>query len=173
LIDDSFANKTKEDVSRCLNEVVGLSEEDAELATAQAQQHGVSLIEEFPLEYAEAYLEELTSRGIVCEMVPIEEYRVTASETSIGNDQNGLFNLNGMWELGLIDDSFANKTKEDVSRCLNEVVGLSEEDAELATAQAQQHGVSLIEEFPLEYAEAYLEELTSRGIVCEMVPIEE
>ena len=75
--------------------------------------------------------------------------------------------------MGLIDDSFANKTKEDVSRCLNEVVGLSREDAELVTAQAQQHGVSLIEEFPLEYAEAYLEELTSRGIVCEMVPIEE
>mmetsp|Transcript_18686 Transcript_18686/g.30517 ORF Transcript_18686/g.30517 Transcript_18686/m.30517 type:complete len:140 (+) Transcript_18686:150-569(+) len=99
-------------------------------------------------------------------------FRATA-ETSIGHDQNGLFNLNGMWELGLIDDSFANKTKEDVSRCLNEVVGLSREDAELVTSQAQQHGVSLIEEFPLEYAEAYLEELTSRGIVCEMVPIEE
>lgn len=60
-------------ITRCLHEVVGLPLEDAELVTSQAKRLGISLIEEFPLEYAEAYLEELESRGIICEMVPVEE----------------------------------------------------------------------------------------------------
>ena len=78
-----------------------------------------------------------------------------------------------MWELGLNDDTFTCQTKVDIPCVLHEVVGLSLEEAQLVTNQAKRHGVSLIDQFPLEYAEAYFDELTSRGIVCELVPIEE
>jgi ATP-dependent Clp protease adapter protein ClpS len=78
-----------------------------------------------------------------------------------------------VWELGLIRDESFDHTHEHISKCLVKLVGLSEYDAYETVRQARQNGVSLIEEFPLEIAEFYQEELTKLGIICELVPSEE
>jgi ATP-dependent Clp protease adapter protein ClpS len=77
------------------------------------------------------------------------------------------------WELGLIRHDDCKHSNEFISECLSQVVGISEEDANLVSSLARQHGVALIEEFPRKYAVMYQQELESRGIDCEMVPVEE
>ncbi|KAL7482446.1 hypothetical protein ACHAW6_008121 [Cyclotella cf. meneghiniana] len=78
-----------------------------------------------------------------------------------------------VWELGLLRDESFDHTHEHIAKCLVTLVGLSEYDAYETVRQARQNGVSLIEEFPLEIAEFYQEELTKHGILCELVPSEE
>ncbi|EED87141.1 predicted protein [Thalassiosira pseudonana CCMP1335] len=77
------------------------------------------------------------------------------------------------WELGLIHYDDCEHSNEYISECLSQVVGISEEDANLVSTLARQHGVALIEEFPRKYAEMYQQELACRGIVCEIVQVEE
>ena len=77
------------------------------------------------------------------------------------------------WELGLIHYDDCEHSNEYISECLSQVVGISEEGANLVSTLARQHGVALIEEFPRKYAEMYQQELACRGIVCEIVQVEE
>ncbi|KAL3794482.1 hypothetical protein HJC23_013955 [Cyclotella cryptica] len=78
-----------------------------------------------------------------------------------------------VWELGLLRDESREHPQEYISKCLVKLVGLSEYDAYLTVRKACQNGVSLIEEFPLEIAEFYHEELMKLGVLCEIVPVEE
>ena len=78
-----------------------------------------------------------------------------------------------VWELGLLRDDSCKHSQEYIPECLVNLVGLSEYDAYQTARKARQIGVSLIEEYPLEIAEFYQEELTKLGIRCEIVPVEE
>ncbi|KAL3798538.1 hypothetical protein HJC23_011842 [Cyclotella cryptica] len=77
------------------------------------------------------------------------------------------------WELGLLRDESFDHSQEYISKCLVKLVGLSEYDVYQTVRKACQNGVSLVEEFPLEIAEFYQDELTKLGIRCEIVPVEE
>ena len=78
-----------------------------------------------------------------------------------------------VWELGLLRDETFDHSQEYIAGSLVNLVGLSEYDAYEIVRQTLQVGVCLIEDFPLEIAEFYQEELAKLGIRCEIVPIEE
>ena len=95
----------------------------------------------------------LGRRGISCEISPSESSHSILEYTD------------DMWELGLLQD--AKNTREYTSRCLCQVICLSEADAYEVTGQAERYGVALIDEFHSELAEHYVAELTRLGIaVC-------
>ena len=142
-----------EHTSRCINQVVGVSEAESHEIVSQAHRHGIALIEELPLDVAVSFKAELERCGIYCEMVPAEK---PLSQDSIEGD---------MWELGLLRDE--HYSREYTSRCLCQVAGLSEADAYEASSQASRHGVALIDKFHSEHAEHFMSELTRLGIdVC-------
>jgi len=78
-----------------------------------------------------------------------------------------------VWELGLLRDESSEHSQEYIAGCLVNLVGLSEYDAYEIVRQTLQVGVCLIEDFPLEIAEFYQEELAKLGIRCEVAPIKE
>lgn len=78
-----------------------------------------------------------------------------------------------VWELGLLRDETFENSQEYIARCLVNLVGLTELDVYEIVRQTLHVGVCLIEDFPLEIAEFYQEELAKLGIRSEIVPIKE
>ena len=76
-----------------------------------------------------------------------------------------------IWELQLFDDS--SNTRSYVCRCLVQLAGLSEEDSYSRMMHAHKHGKVAIGEYCREHAEHYKEALTTSGLVCEIIPVEE
>jgi len=148
--------------SRCINEVIGISEDDSLEAATQAYRHGVALLEECPLDIAVSLKVELGRRGILCEIVPVDEQAKNGKMTSY----YALEDTAGKWDLGLLQDG--RNRREYTARCLCQVIqGLSESDAYEAIGQADNCGVTLIGEFHSELAEHYAAELSKLDIaVC-------
>ncbi len=148
--------------SRCINEVVGISKDDSLEAATQAYRHGVALLEECPLDMAVSFKIELGRRGVLCEIVPIDEEAKNGKMPS----HYTLEDTAGKWDLGLLQDD--RSTREYTARCLCQVIrGLSESDAYEAIGQADNCGVTLIGEFHSELAEHYAAELSKLDIaVC-------
>ena len=158
---DSKPKLPLEYTTRCINQVVGISDADSLEVVTQAYRHGIALIEELPFDIAVSYKTELERRGISCEMVPAEDGEEAAPRTSLEDSSD-------VWELGLLRN--AHYSREHTSRCLCQVVGLSESDAFEATSQAYRLGVALIDEFHLEHVEYLAAELTRLGIAVCVVP---
>ena len=168
LLINSKAKIPVEYTSRCINQVVGISEADSLEVVSQAYRHGIALIEEFPLDVAVSYKTELERCGLSCEMVPAKDDEGAAPHTTLKD-----FIEDDMWELGLIRDGDDNYSREYTSRCLCQVAGLSEADAHEATGQACRHGVALIDNFHSEQAEHVVAELTRMGIAVCVVPADD
>ena len=158
---DSKPKLPLEYTTRCINQVVGISDADSLEVVTQAYRHGIALIEELPFDIAVSYKTELERRGISCEMVPAEDGEEAAPRTSLEDSSD-------VWELGLLRN--AHYSREHTSRCLCQVVGLSESDAFEATSQAYRLGVALIDEFHSEHVEYFAAELTRLGIAVCVVP---
>jgi ATP-dependent Clp protease adapter protein ClpS len=157
LLIDSNPTLSLDYTSRCINQVVGISEDDSLEVATLAYRHGIALIEEFPHDVAVSFKAELGRHGISCEIVPANGH-VEEGEKII---QDADF----AWELGLLRDP--QNTRDYISRCLCQVVGLSEADAYKVTGEAERYGVSLIDEFHPEHAEHYMAELSRLDIaVC-------
>mmetsp|Transcript_2308 Transcript_2308/g.3448 ORF Transcript_2308/g.3448 Transcript_2308/m.3448 type:complete len:237 (-) Transcript_2308:819-1529(-) len=161
LLIDSNPKLPLEYTTRCINQVVGISDADSLEVVTQAYRHGIALIEELPFDIAVSYKKELERRGISCEMVPAEE---AAPRTSLEDSSD-------VWELGLLRN--AHYSREHTSRCLCQVVGISESDAFEATSQAYRLGVALIDEFHSEHVEYFVAELTRLGIAVCVVPADD
>jgi ATP-dependent Clp protease adapter protein ClpS len=149
--------------SRCINEVIGISEDDSLEAATLAYRHGVALLEECPLDIAVSLKVELGRRGILCEIVPVDEEAKNSNMAS----HYTLEDTADTWDLGLLQDGRTNR-REYTARCLCQVIqGLSEADAYEAIGQADNCGVTLIGEFHSELAEHYAAELSKLDIaVC-------
>mmetsp|Transcript_23629 Transcript_23629/g.36567 ORF Transcript_23629/g.36567 Transcript_23629/m.36567 type:complete len:239 (-) Transcript_23629:69-785(-) len=161
LLIDSNPKLPLEYTTRCINQVVGISDADSLEVVTQAYRHGIALIEELPFDIAVSYKTELEKRGISCEMVPAEDGEEAAPRTSLEDSSD-------LWELGLLRN--AQYSRERTSRCLCQVVGISESDAFEATSQAYRLGVALIDEFHSEHVEYFAAELTRLGIAVCVVP---
>lgn len=148
--------------SCCINEVVGISKDDSLDAAAQAYRYGVALLLECPLDLAVSFKIELGRRGLLCEIVPVDEEAKNSNVASHYTLQDN----DDKWDLGLLQDG--QNTREYTARCLCQVIqGLSESDAYEAIGQADDCGVALIGEFHSELAEHYAAELSKLDIaVC-------
>ena len=60
-------------------------------------------------------------------------------------------------------------TREYVAICLVEVVGLCESRAYYTMQDAHRNGIAKVGEYNPEVAECYEEQLTDRGVVCDVV----
>lgn len=147
---------------RCINEVVGISEDDSLDAAAQAYRHGVALLAECPLDLAVSFKMELGRRGILCEIVPVDEEAKNSNMASHYTLEDNA----DKWDLGLLQDG--QNTREYTARSLCRVIqDLSEADVYEAIGQADNCGVALIGEFHSELAEHYAAELSKLDIsVC-------
>ena len=65
-----------------------------------------------------------------------------------------------MWELGLRMSSNPELPLEYTSRCINQVVGVSEAESIEIVSQAHRHGIALIEELPLHAAVSFKAEVS-------------
>ncbi|CAM9411071.1 unnamed protein product [Chrysoparadoxa australica] len=79
--------------------------------------------------------------------------------------------VGGRYKLMLFNDN--GNTREYVARCLVSVVGMSESDAYDIMTQAHKNGMAVVGMWHLELAEAYNEELGSKGIISEVVPVDD
>ncbi len=150
---------------RCINQVVGISEADSLEVVSQAYRHGIALIDELPLDLVVSYKTELERCGLSCEMVPAEDDEGAAPRTILED-----LIEDDVWELGLIRDGDDHYSREYTSRCLCQVIGLSEADAYEVAGQACRHGVALIDKYHSEHAEHVVAELTKMGIAVCAVP---
>mmetsp|Transcript_10341 Transcript_10341/g.22165 ORF Transcript_10341/g.22165 Transcript_10341/m.22165 type:complete len:175 (-) Transcript_10341:171-695(-) len=74
------------------------------------------------------------------------------------------------WLLKLFDDS--KNTRGYISRCLTQVVGLSESEAFYTMENAHMSGSATVGVFREEMAECYKEGLLKSGIDCDIFPVE-
>lgn len=65
-----------------------------------------------------------------------------------------------MWELGLRMNSNPELPLEYTSRCITQVVGVSEAESIEIVSQAHRHGIALIEELPLDAAVSFKAEVS-------------
>ena len=75
------------------------------------------------------------------------------------------------WEVRIYNDVM--NTREFVARCLVQLVGLSEMAAYQTMMQAHQNGLAVVGRYAFERAEMYHEALTSNGIMCDMIPVDD
>jgi len=75
------------------------------------------------------------------------------------------------WEVRIYND--VKNTREFVSRCLVQIVGLSETFAYQTMMQAHKNGLAAVGTYAFERAEMYHEALTENGIMCDMIPVDE
>ncbi len=75
------------------------------------------------------------------------------------------------WEVRIYNDVM--NTREFVARCLVQLVGLSEIAAYQTMMQAHQNGLAVVGRYAFERAEMYHEALTSNGIMCDMIPVDD
>lgn len=76
------------------------------------------------------------------------------------------------WELKLLNDAI--NTRSYICRCLVEFAEQSEEESYRKMKHAHEHGEAVIGEYSCEeHAEHYKEALESRGVNCEIFPVEE
>ena len=76
-----------------------------------------------------------------------------------------------MWTLKLFNDE--SNTRSYICRCLVQDAHLFEEDSYRKMMQAHKHGEAIIGEYYQEHAEYYKEALTSRGLICDIFPVEQ
>lgn len=75
------------------------------------------------------------------------------------------------WAVRLYNDPM-NK-REFVARCLTEVCALNDGAAYQVMMQAHQLGVAVIGQYHLEMAELYRDQLLERGLVIDMIPVDD
>ena len=75
------------------------------------------------------------------------------------------------WEVRIYNDGL--NTREHVARSLVQVTGLSELQAYQTLMQAHQNGMAAVGRWVYEVAEMYHDALKKKGIVCDIIPVEE
>ena len=60
-------------VARCLAEVCGKSDTESFQIMMHAHQQGMGIIGQYDLEIAELYLQSLQERGLLVDMIPVED----------------------------------------------------------------------------------------------------
>ena len=75
------------------------------------------------------------------------------------------------WEVRIYNDGL--NTREHVARSLVQVTGLSELQAYQTMMQAHQNGMAAVGRWVYEVAEMYHDALKKKGIVCDIIPVEE
>lgn len=75
------------------------------------------------------------------------------------------------WEVRIYNDGL--NTREHVARSLVQVTGLSEMQAYQTMMQAHQNGIAVVGRWVYEVAEMYHDALKNKGIVCDIVPVDE
>ena len=75
------------------------------------------------------------------------------------------------WEVRIYNDG--KNTREFVARCLVQITGLKEIEAYQTMMQAHQNGIAVVGRYNYERAEMYHDALKTKGIVCDLVPVEE
>jgi len=103
----------------------------------------------------------------------IADKPVTKEEKKVSKDsekESKSSNSKG-WAVRLFNDPM-NK-REFVARCLTEVCALSDGAAYTCMMKAHQFGISVIGRYHLEMAELYRDELLDKGLVVDMVPVDD
>jgi len=75
------------------------------------------------------------------------------------------------WEVRIYNDGL--NTREHVARSLVQVTGLSELQAYQTMMQAHQNGIAAVGRWVYEVAEMYHDALKKKGIVCDIIPVDE
>jgi ATP-dependent Clp protease adapter protein ClpS len=75
------------------------------------------------------------------------------------------------WEVRIYNDGL--NTREHVARSLVQVTGMSESVAYHTMMQAHQNGIAVVGRWVYEVAEMYHDSLKDKGIVCDIVPVDE
>lgn len=75
------------------------------------------------------------------------------------------------WEVRIYNDGL--NTREHVARSLVQVTGMSEINAYQTMMQAHQNGIAVVGRWVYEVAEMYHQSLKERGIVSDIVPVDE
>ncbi|KAL3764819.1 hypothetical protein ACHAWU_006236 [Discostella pseudostelligera] len=83
------------------------------------------------------------------------------------HDTNHEKSHDGEYLLRIYNDNI--NTREYVAVCLVQVVGLCESRAFYTMQQAHQNGIAKVGEYIQEVAECYEEQLTEKGIVCDVI----
>lgn len=78
---------------------------------------------------------------------------------------------NEAWEVRIYNDGL--NTREHVARSLVQITGMPEVNAYNTMMQAHQNGIASVGIWVYEIAEMYHEALRGKGIVCDLVPVEE
>jgi ATP-dependent Clp protease adapter protein ClpS len=74
------------------------------------------------------------------------------------------------WEVRIYNDGL--NTREHVARCLVQVTGLSELQAYSTMMLAHHQGMASVGQYAYEVAECYHDALRSKGIICDIIPID-
>jgi ATP-dependent Clp protease adaptor protein ClpS len=90
------------------------------------------------------------------DIVPVKERKGMGSEA---------------WEVRIYNDGL--NTREHVARSLVQVTGLSELQAYQTMMQAHQNGIAVVGRWVYEVAEMFHDALKKKGIVCDIIPVEE
>lgn len=90
------------------------------------------------------------------DVVPVKERKGMGSEA---------------WEVRIYNDGL--NTREHVARALVQVTGLSELQAYQTMMQAHQNGIAVVGRWVYEVAEMFHDALKKKGIVCDIVPVDE
>jgi ATP-dependent Clp protease adapter protein ClpS len=96
----------------------------------------------------------------------VQEERKTAATEERGSGQG-----REAWEVRIYNDGL--NTREHVARCLVQVTGLSELQAYTTMMLAHHQGMASVGQYVYEIAEMYHDALRSKGIVCDIIPIDE
>jgi ATP-dependent Clp protease adapter protein ClpS len=105
-------------------------------------------------------------RGDVFVIPQVQEERKTAATEERGTGQG-----REAWEVRIYNDGL--NTREHVARCLVQVTGLSELQAYTTMMLAHHQGMASVGQYVYEIAEMYHDALRSKGIVCDIIPIDE
>eukprot|EP00543_Licmophora_paradoxa_P007729 CAMPEP_0202458210 /NCGR_PEP_ID=MMETSP1360-20130828/22744_1 /ASSEMBLY_ACC=CAM_ASM_000848 /TAXON_ID=515479 /ORGANISM="Licmophora paradoxa, Strain CCMP2313" /LENGTH=120 /DNA_ID=CAMNT_0049078643 /DNA_START=154 /DNA_END=516 /DNA_ORIENTATION=+ len=111
-----------------------------------------------------------TKTGGAAVAVPETEVsRSNKSDTQKGKQRKG--HGNAAWQVRIYNDAL--NTREHVARSLVQITGLSEATAYKTMMQAHQNGIAVVGRWDFEIAEMYHDALRKRGIVCDLVPVDE
>lgn len=105
-----------------------------------------------------------SSPAIADKPVTKEDKKIDAEKESKPSNSKG-------WAVRLYNDPM-NK-REFVARCLTEVCSLSDGAAFQCMMRAHQSGIAVIGQYHLEMAELYKSELSERGLMTDMVPVDD
>lgn len=75
------------------------------------------------------------------------------------------------WEVRIYNDGL--NTREHVARSLVQVTGLSELQAYQTMMQAHHNGIAVVGRWVYEVAEMFHDALKKKGIVCDIIPVDE